>query len=343
MGVFNSLEQFEITAGGGAVTVDAPNGTSMLVVYSTGTIVLGASYTLSHTGTPVVAQLIKILYRGNTALTTDTSTGRTITLLGYALSNNQAMLDLEIDAYWTGAAWDVIVKVDSNKAKTASIETTHIVNSAVTTDKILDEAVTLGKIADVAEGYMIIGDATARPSALDVSTDTAVLVGNGTTAVPRVLSGDVTMSNLGVVTIGASKITEAMLAFTLGDILYVDFEISTAQLLDLFTTPITVVPAAGANTMIMPIECWGFLDYNSATYAAGGAVHLAIGTVSTGSIAVTGITSATDLISKFVLTTAVASGSLLNQDLKVYAATANFTTGDSPLKCRLLYKVISFA
>lgn len=338
-----SYESFTITAGGGAETASVTSNTENVIISSSGTITLGAAYTLTHSGTPTIGSKFRVLYKGNTNLTTDTSTGKHISIFGYIFSNNQAKIDLEIDFYWEGASWNVVVKPDCNVGKSPFIESSMILNSAVISTKIVDKAITLSKIEDVAEGNIIIGNNTNRPSALDISTDKAVLVGNGTTAVPRVLSGDVTMSNTGVVTIADGVVTEDMLAFTLGDIIYTDFEISSAQLLDLFTTPVTVVPAAGANTLIIPIECWAFLDYNSATYAAGGAVHLAIGTVSCGSIAVTGVTAASDLISKFVLTTAVASGSLLNQDLKVYAATANFTTGDSPLKCRLLYKVISFA
>lgn len=338
-----SFESFIITAGGGAETASVTSNTQYVIISSSGTISLEAAYTLTHSGTPTLGSKFTVIYKGNTNLTTNTGQGKHVSLFGYTLTNNQAKIDIELDFYWDGTAWIVIVKPDFNSTRTAVIEESMILNSAVTTNKIADKAISLSKIDDVTEGNILIGNNTNRPSALDISTDKAVLVGNGTTAVPRVISGDISISNLGVATIGASKITEAMLAFTLGDIIYTDFEISSAQLLDLFTTPITVVPAAGANTLIVPIECWAFLDYESATYAAGGAVHLAIGSVSCGSIAATAVTSASDIISKFVLTTAVSSGSLLNQDLKVYAATANFTTGDSPLKCRLLYKVISFA
>lgn len=338
-----SFESFTITAGGGSITTSVASNTENIVITSSGTITLGAAYTLTHTETPTIGSKFTVLYRGNTNLTTNVSTGKHISLFGYILTDNQAKIDLELDFYWDGSAWLVIVKPDFNGSKSAVIENSMLLSNSVTTEKITNGNITLAKIEDLSEGYMIIGNNSDRPSVIDASTNTAVLVGNGTTAVPRVLSGDVTMSNTGVVTIADGVVTEDMLAFTLGDIIYTDFEISSAQLLDLFTTPVTVVPAAGANTLIVPIECWAFLDYNSATYAAGGAVHLAIGTVSCGSIAATGVTSASDIVSKFVLTTAVSSGSLLNQDLKVYAASANFTTGDSPLKCRLLYKVISFA
>jgi len=338
-----SLDIYTITAGGGSESIPVSYHDSVVLINSTGTITLGAAYTVTHSGTPVVGSKFTVLYRGNTSLTTDTGAGKHISLFGYILSNNQAMIDLEIDFYWDGSTWDAVVKPDLNVSKAAVIEASHILTGAVTTAKIVDKAITLAKVEDLPEGSSIIGNSSDRPIAIDLSTDKSVLVGNGTTAVPRVLSGDVTMSNTGVVTIADGVITEANLAFTLGDILYDEFEISSAQILALNSTPVTVVPAQGANTLIIPLEFWVFLDYESATYAAGGAIHLRIGTVSVGNVAATTVTSASDLVTKFVLTTAVASGSLLNQALVVDCATANFTTGDSPLKCKLLYKVVSFA
>jgi hypothetical protein len=338
-----SLDTYTITSGGGSVTIPVSYKEDAIIIYSTGTVTLGAAYTVTHSGTPVLGTKITVLYKGNATLTTDTLTGKHISLFGTILSDQKANVDLEIDFYWNGAAWEALLKPDFSSAKAPVIESSLIVDSAIVSRAINDTAVTLAKIQAVSEGNIVIGDSSSRPALLSIKTDKAILVGNGTTAVPRVLSGDVTMSNTGVVTIEDGVITEDKLAFTLGDILYDEFEISSAQILALNSTPITVVPAQGANTLIIPLEFWIFLDYDSATYANGGAVHLRIGTVSVGNVAATAVTSASDLVTKFVLTTAVASGSLLNQDLVVDCATADFITGDSPLKCKLLYKVVSFA
>jgi len=64
----------------------------------------------------------------------------------------------------------------------------------------------------LAQGSVILGSATGIGSDLDASTDTAILIGNGTTATMNVLSGDVTMSNAGVVTIAAGAVESSMLA-----------------------------------------------------------------------------------------------------------------------------------
>lgn len=328
--------------GGGSASIDCTVATEIVTVYSSGSITLGSAYTVTHSGTPDFNTKIRVGYKGNTSLVTDTGTGKHISILGYVLSNNQAKIDLIIDFYWNGSSWDAFVIQDFNATKTAFIETSMIVGSAITTAKINAKAITAEKLEDLAEGNILVGNASSRPVALDLSDNAKIPIGNGTTVVPRTISGDITIDNTGVVTIGDGKVTEDMLAFTMGELVLEEFEISTEQILTLNSSPVTVVPAQGANTLLIPVEFWMFLDYESATYASGGAVHLRIGTVSVGNVAATTVTSASDLVTKMILSTAVASGSLLNQALVVDCATADFTTGDSPLKCKLLYRKVTF-
>jgi hypothetical protein len=56
----------------------------------------------------------------------------------------------------------------------------------------------------LAQGSIYIGDASGVTSELSVKTDTGFLVGNGTTAIVRTMSGNATMSNTGVVTVTSS-------------------------------------------------------------------------------------------------------------------------------------------
>jgi hypothetical protein len=62
------------------------------------------------------------------------------------------------------------------------------------------------------EGNVLIGDSTPEWVLLDASADTKVLVGNGTTLTSQALSGDVTMTNAGVVTIADDAVALAKLA-----------------------------------------------------------------------------------------------------------------------------------
>lgn len=336
-------ESFTITAPGGADTASVYSSEAYIKVSSSGTIVLAAGYTLSHSGVPLSNSKISVLYTGNTSLTTDTASGKSITLFGYTLTNSQAKLNLLLDFYWDGAAWNPYIAPSVNGMTGAQIlESNMIVAGSITNTALKDGAVDLVKMDDISEGSILIGDNSNRPSALSIKTDKAIPIGNGTTSVPRVISGDLTISNTGVASIANGVVTEDMLAFSLGDISLLEFTISTEQVRALNSVPPVIIAAQGANTLIIPVEFWVFLDYATTTYTGGGTLSLQVGGVTLGSVASTTVTSASDLVTKFVLSTAVASGSLLNTDLTLTCATADFATGDSPLKCKLLYKVVTF-
>lgn len=343
MAIFNTYDSYVITSVGGTTNIDINANNLPISVGSSGTIVLAAAYNFVPSGTPKLGHQIKFLYNGNTTLTTDTASGKHISFFGNIITNNQAQGQLEIDVYWNGVTWVAVIKPNFNASKTPVVETANVLDSAITTAKINAKAITLEKTADISEGNIYIGNSSSRPEALDISTDKGILIGDGTSATPRVISGDVTISNTGVAAIGAGKVTESMLAFTLADLQYEDLEISSAQLLDLYNTPITIIPAQGANTVIVPIEAWAFLDYDAATYAAGGTVQLTLNSIVIGTLASTAVTSAADLYTKFDLSTAVSNGSIANKSLDITNATAVFTTGDSPLKIRIIYKVLNFA
>lgn len=74
---------------------------------------------------------------------------------------------------------------------------------------ISNSAITFAKMQAIAEGNIIIGNASNVGSLLDISGNAEIPIGNGTTATMNALSGDVTMTNSGVVTIGNDKITTA--------------------------------------------------------------------------------------------------------------------------------------
>jgi len=63
----------------------------------------------------------------------------------------------------------------------------------------------------LAQGNVLVGNASGVAAALDASTDTQVLVGNGTTITSVAMSGDATMANTGAVTIAAGAVDEAMI------------------------------------------------------------------------------------------------------------------------------------
>ena len=58
----------------------------------------------------------------------------------------------------------------------------------------------------LAQGSIYIGNSSGITSELSVKTDGGILIGNGTTAAVKTLSGDVTMTNAGVSLLGQRKL-----------------------------------------------------------------------------------------------------------------------------------------
>lgn len=134
--------------------------------------------------------------------------------------------------------------INSEHYVDGSIDTAHIADNQITTAKILDANVTLAKIANAAANTVIVRDANSSGvlSAKAV-TDTQILIGDGTGFTAAALSGDVTMTNAGAVTIANASVEHAMMANDAvdGDIIaddsinsehYVDGSIDTAHIAD---------------------------------------------------------------------------------------------------------------
>ena len=94
-----------------------------------------------------------------------------------------------------------------------AINSEHYTDGSIDTAHIADANVTLAKIADAAANTVIVRDANSSGvlSAKAV-TNTQILIGDGTGFTAAALSGDVTMTNAGAVTIANTSVTNGMLA-----------------------------------------------------------------------------------------------------------------------------------
>ncbi len=98
----------------------------------------------------------------------------------------------------------------SGDATLASGGALTIGNLAVTTAKLADDAVSLAKMAALTRASIIIGDASGNPSALAKGAASTFLQSDGTDTAYVAMSGDATL-NAGVISIGATKVTDAMI------------------------------------------------------------------------------------------------------------------------------------
>lgn len=128
---------------------------------------------------------------------------------------------------------------------------------------------------------------------------------------------------------------------------YLDFTITSAEMLALFATPKTIIPAQGANTIIMPTGVALFLDYNSAAYAGVAAGedltvrHIGAATRSgVSDIETTGfLDQASDQYAWTPFDSTWSYG-LVNTGIEIALLTGEVTTGDSPLYGRIFYKTL---
>lgn len=132
---------------------------------------------------------------------------------------------------------------------------------------------------------------------------------------------------------------------------FVDVTVSSAEMLALNATPKTLVAAPGAGLANIFENAVAFLDYNSAAYAgiAAGedlsvkytnAAGLAVGGCET-----TGFLDATADATRFIQAYRAASGvsditPVANAALVLHMLTGEITTGNSPLKLRVYYRVV---
>lgn len=78
--------------------------------------------------------------------------------------------------------------------------------------RIKDDGVTNAKLANMTQGTVKVGGASDAPTDLDASTDGYILIGDGTDVNSVAVSGDVTITNAGAVTIGNDKVDNDKLA-----------------------------------------------------------------------------------------------------------------------------------
>ena len=122
----------------------------------------------------------------------------------------------------------------------------------------------------------------------------------------------------------------------------VKVSLSSAELLQIGTTPKVVVPKQGANTFIRPISVNAVVNFNTTAYATNQSLTLYEGAwlplLNMNNIL---SASATTYFNYPSLTTINTSSNVLNEDLVVYGGSGNPTGGDSTVDLYVSYIVIT--
>jgi len=130
----------------------------------------------------------------------------------------------------------------------------------------------------------------------------------------------------------------------MGKIYEDEITITSAEILALYTTPKELVPAPGANKVLQFESAVGFLDFNTTAYATAGIL-----TVKNYTTAVSDPCDAADLVAQVddcyleinKLSTEVEL--VVNKPLNLYCDTANPTAGDSPIRMKVMYRILDFS
>lgn len=124
--------------------------------------------------------------------------------------------------------------------------------------------------------------------------------------------------------------------------------LSSSQILGLNSTPITLVTAQGAGTIIQVDKISLNYIYNSTTYASGGAISAIYGTntakAATGTAAASVITGTSNGFATLLPTAIAQNGTLtdyVNKAISLSNATGAFTTGNGTIAYKVFYTVLS--
>jgi hypothetical protein len=128
-----------------------------------------------------------------------------------------------------------------------------------------------------------------------------------------------------------------------------DVTIPSADVLTLNTTPIDLVPAQGANTIIVPTTILAEMDYNTTPYATEGEVDVFCGgtrhafTLPPDDGFLFGTVSRIVQAIPVITTSATSTQYVANQPLTLSMQGGNPTAGDSDIRIFGTYKVIDIS
>jgi hypothetical protein len=188
-----------------------------------------------------------------------------------------------------------------------------------------------------------------------------IFVGNASNvATASAMSGDATISNTGVLTIGAGAVTGSKIANNAVDYANLALDVAAtvtvaltaAQIKALYDTPVQLIAAPGAGTLIIVESVLWDIAYSTAQYTAGGAlaaqygntVHGA-GPAASGSLAAASLNAvaANGFLSMSGISgsLSVTSAASLNTAVFLSNATADFATGASTANLYVRYRIVT--
>jgi hypothetical protein len=321
------------------------------IVYAFGAATGNVAVGVDTNSTPRKGMEVRFIYNGD-------MDGFTLTVFGTNVPTQSKRVRGMFDFFYNGSAWIPLF--------IPSTDTAFITNSEVRTSA----AIALNKLATLTASRIpqINASGVIEPSATNSSflallgalTEAAadynkVAAFTGTTAnLDRVAGGSWTAAELQFLAGVTSNLqtqlnAKANIADFSGLIEIKSFSVTipSAQILDIFNTPVTLVPAQGANTIIVPISIQGQMIYGTTPYATDGEIDIYCGGTKQvwGFPADDGFLFGT--VSRVVNGFAASSNNVTetqyvaNQPLTIKTVGSNPTAGDSTVIVSGLYYVLT--
>jgi hypothetical protein len=229
-------------AGGGTLTIDTGSYTppagipadnfTYYCIEAAAPITLAGNIIINATGT--LYEDLRVVIK-NKAVITTAGTLFSVTILGAVIPQELTTSSYMVEAIYStsgGGGWHTTVIpdytttqiVNTDRLEDNAVTTVKIAALAVNADRIAVDSVLNTKLADMAANTVKVRNANSSGDPSDiVVADTRILIGNGTGFTAAALSGDVTMTNAGVVTLAANSVVTADIT---------DANVTTAKIAD---------------------------------------------------------------------------------------------------------------
>lgn len=131
----------------------------------------------------------------------------------------------------------------------------------------------------------------------------------------------------------------------LGGVQVATYQLSSVQLLDIFDTPITIIPDVGADSVIDIISVAGRVDYGTTAYAGDPLILVNLTTNTTLASFSAGFTTTTETIpiEKASIEDYTSTDTENIRGVKLTTTSGDWTTGDGTITVTILYRVITTA
>jgi len=219
-GVFTAVAgggTFNINTGSASIGQDPNDYFTYYTIEAAAPITLVGNIIISTTGT--LYEGLRVIIK-NKAVITTAGTGQSVTILGTVVPEEITTSPFIVEGIYdfSGGKWYTTIIpdyaatqiVNADRIENDAITTVKIADLNVTTGKLAASAVTLAKIQDVAANSVLVRDANSSGILTEKAlATTQILIGDGTGFTAAALSGDVTMTNAGVVTLASNSVVTA--------------------------------------------------------------------------------------------------------------------------------------